>query len=78
MLEQSELDSASAQVYAFIKKLVGDEKEANNVLRIVLERFSTQRDISNFETPKGLAVYLRLLARNCCIDFLREKNYKKI
>ncbi len=69
-------DHYGAMLYGVIKRIVGTNEDAENILQDCFVKI--WRNIDSYDTNKGkLATWLLNIARNTAIDFTRSKAYSQ-
>lgn len=62
-------------VFFYIRKIVVDTAEAEDITAEVFVKFWNSR--GRFENEKNIAVFLRIVAKNACTDWLRKSQKDK-
>ena len=57
-------------IYNFVYRLIGNEKEAEDISQIVF--LKTWKNIKKYNTEKSFKTWIFSIAKNTCIDYLRK------
>lgn len=74
ILDSEEYQGISLQVLSLIKSMITDEEARFTILESVFIHFEDQAKKVQFIDEKSIAIYLRLLARQFCENFLKATN----
>lgn len=72
--DSEEYQGYSLQILSLIKSLVKDEQARLNILESVFVHFQERSKQVEFIDEKSIAIYLRLMAKQFCENFLKATN----
>lgn len=72
--DSEDYQAMSLQILSLIKSLVKDEQARLNILESVFVHFQERAKQVEFIDEKSIAIYLRLMAKQFCENFIKATN----